>query len=343
MKNSKLRRIFFELKANLKHFKYGLKNKDSFKCSNELSPITGRFWTHQYQLASGIQSDKYLSETYYHNRVEGKLNNYNVAGYFDHKGYIDTVLGSHTIKCIINKISNCIYNENGEIITVSQMVDILTEEDGREFVVKVSSGTGGGIGVTIGTFSEVKTAIEKLLNNKTDFIIQPLITQHQELKKFNPTSINTLRIMTMRCHGDIHFVSAILRMGNGGRVDNASSGGISIGMDHQGKLNNRGFNYALDKIFYTHPFSKIDFSDDHYVPYFNEIVALVKEKHQQLKSQDLVSWDITVDQDGVISIVEYNILWSDISFHQANNGPVFEPFFDFIKELNDKDAKKISL
>ena len=33
MKNSKLRRIVFELKANLKHCKYGLKNKDSFKCS----------------------------------------------------------------------------------------------------------------------------------------------------------------------------------------------------------------------------------------------------------------------------------------------------------------------
>ena len=343
MKNSKLRRIVFELKANLKHCKYGLKNKDSFKCSNELSFITGRFWTHQYQLASGIQSDRYLLETYYHHRGDGKLNNYTVAGYLDHKGYIDTVLGSHTIKCLINKISNCIYDENNEIITISQMVDILTAEDGREFVVKVSSGTGGGIGVTIGTFAKVKTTIEKLLNNKTDFIIQPLISQHPELSKFNPTSINTLRLMTMRCHGEIHFVSAILRMGNGGRVDNASSGGISIGMDIFGKLNKRGFNYSLDKIFYTHPFSNIDFADDHHVPHFDEIVALAKEKHKNLKSQDLVSWDLTVDQDGVISIVEYNILWSDISFHQANNGPVFEPFFDFIKELNTKNPKKITI
>lgn len=343
MKNSKLRRTVFEIRANLKHLKYGLKNKGSFKCHNELSPITGRFWTHQYQLTSGIKSDKYLSETFYHNRVEGKLNNYNVAGYFDHKGYFDTVLGSHTIKCLINKISDCIYDEHGDAISSQQMVALLTVDENLEFVVKVSSGTGGGVGVTIGTFAEVKSTIEKLLDDKIDFIIQPLIFQHQELSKFNPTSINTLRVMTMRCHGEIHFISSILRMGNGGRVDNASSGGISIGMDQTGKLNKRGFNYALDKVFYKHPFSNVDFADDHHIPFFADIVELAKDKHQKLKSQDLVSWDLTVDQNGVISIIEYNILWADISFHQGNNGPVFAPFFDFIKELNSKTKPKHTL
>lgn len=60
------------------------------------------------------------------------------------------------------------------------------------------------------------------------FIIQEVITQHPVLASLNPTSVNTVRIMTYRwLSGEVVALSSLVRVGRSGEiVDNGHAGGL---------------------------------------------------------------------------------------------------------------------
>ena len=334
MKDSFVRRFAYEVLANVKFIKYGIKNPKSLKCKNMLSPLTGRFWNYQYQVVCGIESDKYLSEPYFYNKLEAKVNDFGLNDFFDHKGYISNILNSHTVLSIANCIAGTIYDSNNDVIGFNDLVSFIEKSSpNSEFVIKRSIGTGGGNSVEIGVGSHIIPFLTTYFNAKYDFVIQPVITQHDDLAIFNPSSVNTVRVMTFSYNGNVYPISTVLRMGNGGRIDNSAAGGISIGIDNTGKLRDFAIDHDFKK-YYQHPATAIKFSDGYAIPYFNELLDLVKDKHKFLKSHGLVSWDLTVDNDGKMSIIEYNIGWGEINFHQANNGPIFENHIEYIKSIN---------
>ena len=334
MKDSFARRFAYEVLANFKFIKYGIKNPKSLKCKNMLSPLTGRFWSYRYQTVCGIESDKYLSEPYYYNKLEAKVNDFGLNDFLDHKGYISNILNSHTVSNIANCIAGTIYNSDDNVIEFNDLVSFIKQSPPNvEFVIKRSIGTGGGDSVEIGDANHIVTFLTTYFNAKYDFVIQPVITQHDDLGIFNPSSINTVRVMTFAYNGNVHPISTVLRMGNGGRIDNSAAGGISIGVDDTGKLRDFAIDHDFKK-YYQHPKTAIKFSNGYVIPYFNELLELVKDKHKFLKSHGLVSWDLTVDNDGNMSIIEYNIGWGEINFHQANNGPIFKKHIEYIKSIN---------
>ncbi|WP_413516474.1 sugar-transfer associated ATP-grasp domain-containing protein [Photobacterium phosphoreum] len=334
MKDSFARRFAYEVLANVRFIKYGIKNPKSLKCKNMLSPLTGRFWNYRYQSVCGIESDKYLSEPYFYNKLEAKVNDFGLNEFFDHKGYLSNILNSNTIPTIANCIAGTIYDNDNEVIVFNDLVLLLEQlPSNSEFVIKRSIGTGGGNSVEIGVANHIVPFLKTYFNAKYDFVIQPVITQHDDLAIFNPSSINTVRVMSFAYQGNVYPVSTVLRMGNGGRIDNSAAGGISIGVDNTGKLRDFAIDHDFKK-YYQHPATAIKFSDGYFIPYFNELLDLVKDKHRCLKSHGIVSWDLTVDNDGNMSIIEYNAGWGEINFHQANNGPIFENHIKHIKSIN---------
>lgn len=333
MKNSLIRRVFFSLKANLRFFYIGLKDFSSFRYENHFDPIWGRFWSYLYEDISGIKSKFYLSETFFYNKLEKNVNDFELASFFEHKGYISEVLGSHTIIEVVNCISGVVYDYKGKVVDPDAIITILSDyQKSSEFVVKRSLGTGGGKGVEIGTIDEITPAIIEYVNKGHDFVVQPRIEQHSLLKKFNPSSLNTIRFLTLSYGGDIFLVSTIFRMGNGGKIDNSAAGGISIGVTDDGFLRNFAVDHNFNK-YNEHPSSKVDFSEEYKLPFFTEMSKIVKDKHRKLKSHGLVSWDVSVDDIGNVSIIEYNVVWSEINFHQANNGPIFHDFIPVIEMI----------
>ncbi|OBU18811.1 hypothetical protein AYY19_02815 [Photobacterium aquimaris] len=334
MKDSFARRFAYEILANARYIKYGIKNPKSLKSKNMLSPLTGRFWSHRYQAACGIESDLYLSEPYFYNNLEAKVNDFGLNKFFDHKGYISNILNSNTVLTIANCIAGTIYDSNNDVIEFNDLISYLEQSPvGTEFVIKRSIGTGGGNGVEIGVANHIVPFLKTYFNDKYDFVIQPVITQHDDLAIFNPSSINTVRVMSFAYQGNVYPVSTVLRMGNGGRIDNSAAGGISIGVDSSGKLRDFAIDHDFKK-YYQHPRTSIKFSDGYSIPYFNELLELVKDKHKCLKSHGIVSWDLTVDNDGRMSVIEYNAGWGEINFHQANNGPIFKNHIKYIKSIN---------
>ncbi len=154
-------------------------------------------------------------------------------------------------------------------------------------------------------------------------VVQEGLTQCATLSKINASSINTIRLLTLlHRNGSVKIYSVILRMGVGdSKVDNASSGGITVGVENNGRLKPVAYNAAGER-FEEHPTTHAKFND-YVIPNFEIIKQLVKQQATHLPHFRLISWDIAIDENEEPIIIEANLHFGEIDFHQLNNGPLF--------------------
>lgn len=167
---------------------------------------------------------------------------------------------------------------------------------------------------------------------KGRYLVQEFITQHPEMSRLHPQSINTIRLLTVRSlkDGQIHVMPSILRVGTGDSiVDNTTQGGLAIGINlDNGYLKQYGF-YKPDfglKVD-EHPDSKIRFAEFQ-IPYFAEVVHQAKYYHSMLPDLHSIGWDIAIGENGPI-FIEGNDNW-EITGPQTCNGGLrkyFEEYF----------------
>lgn len=103
----------------------------------------------------------------------------------------------------------------------------------KRFIVKPQSGDSGkGVAIyDLDDSIDVEQFLNKLLENGS-IVIEELIQQVGDIAKLHPTSVNTLRIITIRNKDEIIVWHPLLRIGRGGSiVDNALSGGIFACVD----------------------------------------------------------------------------------------------------------------
>ncbi len=87
------------------------------------------------------------------------------------------------------------------------------------------------------------------------FVGQRRVEQHLDLTKINPGSINTLRLLTIQTEDGVKPMLAAMRFGTDGSVvDNASSGGLCVGVDMQtGRIKGPGNFKKQNLLPYIHP------------------------------------------------------------------------------------------
>jgi hypothetical protein len=175
------------------------------------------------------------------------------------------------------------------------------------------------------------------------FIFQDEVTQHKDLAVINPGTLNTIRIDTFKKPGGKpEILSALLRVGRTGScVDNASAGGIIIGIDvESGTLKESGFcELRFGGFFYKqHPDTGIPFQGFR-IPLFDDVRQFVIETASWLP-QSLVGWDIAVSDQGPVLIegnsVYYGMDIMDITYGGYRNNPVYQKVVDYVKS----DLKK---
>lgn len=156
-----------------------------------------------------------------------------------------------------------------------------------------------------------------------DLVIQEGVKQSETLAKLNADSVNTLRVLSLlHSDGNCKILSTLLRMGlKGTKVDNASSGGISIGVQDDGRLND--FAYSNVGIrYYEHPTSHISFNNV-IIPNFEGVKKAVKILHPKFPHFRMISWDIAMNEHNKPVLIEANFCDGELDFHQLNNGPIF--------------------
>ena len=163
----------------------------------------------------------------------------------------------------------------------------------------------GGNGVEKFVYSDdldCKELYDKLVANG-QLLIEECIKQHEDMNILYDKSVNTMRMFTFYKNGESFFLQAVLKIGNGGVVDNFSSGGMSTYVSDSGDV----YVEAIDKndnIYHAHPISNhkiVGFK----VPLFNEAVELVKKAAKVVPEVAYVGWDIAISENGPV-IVEGN-------------------------------------
>ncbi|HEX2524840.1 MAG TPA: sugar-transfer associated ATP-grasp domain-containing protein [Geminicoccus sp.] len=140
------------------------------------------------------------------------------------------------------------------------------------------------------------------------YLFEETLVQHPALSAIYPNSINTVRVLTCGEPGEpAAAVAAILRLGmSGSVVDNASQGGIFVGLDLKtGKLfpQAREFFKHGGKVYDKHPDTGFRFEGAQ-VPGFPGVLATAESAAVHVPLE-LIGWDIAVTEAGPV-IVEGN-------------------------------------
>ncbi len=276
-----------------------------------------------YASQNGIMSPKYIPNNIYYTKIDQYFNDRKLGWGFNDKNYYGKIFaGILQPKVLVRKIKGLLLNEEYQLLTVEDALRLIQNE--TEVICKPTLETGSGRGIRFWRTASSIDEISTFLNNpeEADYIVQAIVKQHAELNKVHSSSLNTIRICSLLMSDGVHILSSVLRMGQGGsRVDNATAGGISVGIKSGGRLDKYAYGYYSGEKFDRHPQGLV--FEGFKVPSFDKAIELVKKVHPYTAHFRLVSWDIAIDEDGNALLIEANMRNGGINFHQFSNGPLF--------------------
>ena len=164
----------------------------------------------------------------------------------------------------------------------------------------ISSCHGNGV-------RKIKTAkLAELKNSEDSFLAEQIIENCDDLKSINPTSLNTIRVVTCRDHdGKLHIMAIVMRIGGPDAVvDNYFGGGVAYHVNvEEGIVDYPGRNSKVEE-FVRHPGSNalmIGFP----IPRFKELLAWIREVADFRKDIRYAGWDVAITPEG-FELIEGN-------------------------------------
>ena len=198
-----------------------------------------------------------------------------------------------------------------------------------KFIIKPEKGACGR-GIHIYTYisdEETRVKFEEL--SKSNWICESLIQQHSDMAKWNPDTVNTVRIPSIMTSNGPVILQPFFRTGRKGMVvDNAGAGGIYAVIDEvTGKIITDGF--SEKGIYYpTHPDSKIKFKDS-YIPQFKELIEFNKLVHSTMKEHKYLGNDFALTPNGWV-LVESN--WGQFVGQYVTKEGIKDKFESLMKQ-----------
>ena len=162
-----------------------------------------------------------------------------------------------------------------------------------------------------------KLTQEQLLRSDVNFVFQPLIVNHPDIRILNPSTLNTLRIVTcITKKGNYElWAPGVLRVGRADRsVDNFHQGGVAVGIDEIGRLKQYGYSQDHELRYAKiarHPDTEHEFLG-HVVPMYQEAVELCLKTHRLFPTLKAIGWDVAITPSGPM-LLEANHDW-DLEF-----------------------------
>lgn len=294
-------------------------------------------WHQYFYSRTGVYSKKYIPTCEYKNHLIGRLNIYPLHLAYNDKNMTDVTLPhTHQPKIYLKNMGGYYYID-GRAVSEEEALSLCGNLG--EVIIKPSL-TGRGKGVRRIVIANGMTDYKNLSlkdvfdEYNADFLVQKVIRQHAEMKALNPSSINTIRIVSYRNGMDVHIVYTVIRIGRKGmNVDNESAGGISAIIHPDGCIGKYAYGApGVDKVEFTDSGVRLE---GYKVPSFDKAQEFVKMSHMQLPYFNLIGWDIAIEEDGSPIMIELN-LNPDLS--QSANGPAFGDYTEMI--LRDAMSRK---
>lgn len=284
------------------------------------------YTAHTYYLQkTGVFDIKYIPDPIWYAYIDPFFNNWTLDKYLDNKCYYTRMFPNVKMpKNVFYRLNNFWYDENDKIVTKEFVKQQILNSPTDLFIKNADAYFGCGSGVIY--FNPKKTdfsTIEWIFSSRYDYVVQEAIVQHEVLAQINQSSVNTIRSLSLlKRDGTVKIYSSVLRMGrDGSKLDNTGAGGVSCGIDNDGKLKKIGFDRWGERID-KHPDSHFVFENT-ILPGFDKSIQLIKRIAPTIPHFRLVSWDIAIDQNGEPTLIEINTAYGGPELHQFSNGPIF--------------------
>lgn len=294
-------------------------------------------WHEYYKSVNHLYSPEYIPTYLYYTKIYPKLNDTRMMVVYSDKNMIDKLIPGVNIPKTYIKNINGYYYINGKPSSEEDAYFLCNNLN--DAIIKHSIDTCQGKSVSRFSSHDGKvilnrkeeTSIDVLLRSYgKDYIVQEAIQQSPTMSLLNPTSLNTVRIMTYKRVSDVVVLFSVVRMGRTGSVvDNASAGGLYCGVNLDGTLKPDAYTLS--------PFSRTDKSDNGIyfknfrINKFEEMKALAISMHNELPYAKIIGWDLSLDINDNIVLVEINAHAPGL--FQAATGPAFREYTAEILEL----------
>lgn len=141
---------------------------------------------------------------------------------------------------------------------------------------------------------------------ENNILLEERIQACDEIAEFHPSSLNTIRVVTISGADKCVVLGALLRMGaHGSIIDNTHAGGVyapitvETGTIDVDAIDSKNYRYA------NHPDTGKPIKGFK-IPYWNQIIDTCKKASQTIPNIHFAGWDICVTKSGQIEIIEGN-------------------------------------
>lgn len=302
-----------------------------YPCDKEYDEVVVPFWKPYgykpnkmwYQIFADQEKKvdpRYIPDDLWYGTIVPYFSNSQFRRFGEDKCYHDVWFNNlKRPETIVKNIAGVFYDAEMNVISAQKAIELCCGYQ-SEYLIKPSIDSGEGRLIQFlkpGKVNrkEIATAMKKMGAN---YIVQAAVKQHPVLAKMNPSSLNTIRIVSFLFEGEVHILSAILRMGaTDAKVDNVGAGGFACPIHDDGQLNEKGVNRKAE--WRTENQNGIRFADVR-VPSYEKVKNIITNEHKKLAHFKLIGWDFSVDEVGDPVFIEYNVCPGS---NQITCGPTF--------------------
>ena len=154
-------------------------------------------------------------------------------------------------------------------------------------------------------------------------VLQYYIKQHPSFMAIMPDSVATLRLTSVvEDSGIVSCRGAFMRFNRTGNTHCMWDTDVKVPIDLEtGQFDEKGYMPDWRTISY-HPDTNVFFKGN-VIPRFKECIAFITKAHQEVSFCRLIGWDLIVDENEKIQLIELNCWHSDIKVSEATQGPCF--------------------
>lgn len=338
--NENIESVFRKGKYRLAARKRLKRMNGGYDCDQEYEDIVVPYWKRYgykpnkfwYQIFSEREQKvdpRYIPDDLYFGELVPYFSNQQFRRFGEDKCYHYLWFGDiKRPETICKNIAGVFYDKDMNVITKDEALQLCMDYK-EEFLIKPSIDSGGGRLIEFfepgeADFSKVSKVFADISAN---FIAQAAVKQHEELAKLNPSSLNTIRVISLFFNGEVHILSCILRVGaKGSKVDNVGAGGFACPILEDGNLKDKAVNRKAEWV--TENSDGVKFADVK-IPYYDKLIETIKKKHKVLPHFKLIGWDFSIDTEGDPVFIEYN---SCPGPNQITCGPTFGDITDQVLE-----------
>lgn len=137
-------------------------------------------------------------------------------------------------------------------------------------------------------------------------LLEECIQECDELASFHPSSLNTIRVVTISNKGKCAVFGALFRMGaHGSIIDNTHAGGIYAPINIETGTIDIAAIDSHNNHYDSHPDTQKPIKG-YRIPHWEEIVNTCKEATQTIPNIRFAGWDVCVNRAGHVEIIEGN-------------------------------------